>query len=162
MRPYLKDGNFDQGITVGVDAILAATRGEFKASPQNSAKRPHKSGPSFSTLLGITIVAAIICGMFSRYLGGIAGAVGVPLTASLLFPGLSLLMLALLALAGLAAGFLLSMLLSGMGGGGFGGGGFGGGYWGGGFGGGSSGGGGGDSFSGGGGDFDGGGSSDDY
>jgi uncharacterized protein len=160
MRPYLKDGRFDQGISAGTDAIMAATRGEFKATPQEAARRPHKRNPSFFTLLGITIVAAIICGMFSRYLGGIAGAVGVPVAASMLFPGLGVLMLFLLALAGLAGGFLLSMLLAGMSGGGYGGG-FGGGYWGGGYGGGGSS-GGGDSFSGGGGDFDGGGSSDDY
>lgn len=162
MRPYLKTGNFDQGINAGVDAIIAATKGEFKATPQDATQRAHKKNSSFSTVLVITLVVAIICGMLSRYLGGAAGAIGVPLAASLAFPGLSVLMLFLLALAGLVGGFLLSLLLSSMGGGGFGGGGFGGGYWGGGFGGGSSGGGGGDSFSGGGGDFDGGGSSDDY
>ena len=162
MRPYLKTGNFDQGISAGVDAIMAATKGEFKASAQDATTRPHKKKSSFSTFLVITVIVAVICGMLSRYLGGAAGAIGLPLAASMAFPGLSVLMLFLLALGGLVGGFLLSMLLAGMGGGGFGGGGFGGGYWGGGFGGGSSGGGGGDSFSGGGGDFDGGGSSDDY
>lgn len=162
MRPHLKTGNFDQGISAGVDAIMAATKGEFKASPQEASKRPQKKKSSFSTFLVITVVVAVICGMLSRYLGGAAGAIGLPLAASMAFPGLSVLMLFLLALGGLAGGFLLSMLLAGMGSGGFGGGGFGGGYWGGGFGGGSSGGGGGDIFSGGGGDFDGGGSSDDY
>jgi uncharacterized protein len=162
MRPYLKDGNFDQAVNAGTDAIAAATRGEFKASPQDAAMRPHKKRSSFPTFLVITLVVAVVCGMISRYLGGAAGAVGLPLAASLAFPGLSVMMLFLLALGGLVGGFLLSMLLAGMSGGGYGGGGFGGGYWGGGFGGGSSGGGGGDSFSGGGGDFDGGGSSDDY
>jgi uncharacterized protein len=162
MRPYLKGNNFDQGVSVGIDAIIAATQGEFKASPQDAVKRPHKKTSSFSTILVITLAVAVVCGMISRYLGGAAGAIGVPLAASVVFPGLSLMMLFLLALAGLVGGFLLSMLLAGMSGGGFGGGGFGGGYWGGGFGGGSSGGGGGDNFSGGGGDFDGGGSSDDY
>jgi uncharacterized protein len=160
MRPALKSGNFDQGVATGVDAILAATKGEFKASPQDAAKQPHKKKTSLSTVLVITLMVAVFCGMISRYLGGAAGAIGVPLAASLAFPGLSLLMLVLLAIAGLAGGFLLSMLLTGMNGGGFGGGGFGGGYWGGGFGGGSP--GGGDSFSGGGGGFDGGGSSDDF
>jgi uncharacterized protein len=162
MRPHLKSGNFDQGINAAVDAIVAATKGEFKASPQDSAKRPHKKKTSFLTLLGIAVVAAVICGMISRYLGGAVGAVGLPFAATMAFPGLSVLSLFLLALAGLVGGFLLSMFLSGMQGGGFGGGGYGGGYWGGGFGGGSSGSSGGDSFSGGGGDFDGGGSSDDY
>jgi uncharacterized protein len=162
MRPHLKSGNFDQGINVGMDAIIAATRGEFKASPQDAVRRPHKKKSSSGLLLVVAVIAIAVCGMMSRYLGGAAGAVGLPLAASMAFPGLSILLLFLLALAGLAGGFLLSMFLSGMGGGGFGGGGFGGGYWGGGFGGGSSGGGGGDGFSGGGGDFDGGGSSDDY
>jgi uncharacterized protein len=162
MRPHLQTGDFDQGISAGVDAIIAATKGEFKATSQDPANRAHKKKSSFSSVLVITLVVAVICGMFSRYLGGAAGAIGVPLAASMAFPGLSVLMLFLLALGGLACGFLLSMLLSNMGGGGFGGGGLGGGYWGGGFGGSSSDSGGGDSFSGGGGDFDGGGSSDDY
>jgi len=162
MRPHLKSGNFDQGIHAGTDSIIAATRGEFKASPQDAGRRPHKKRSSFPTFLVITLVVAVVCGMISRYLGGAAGAVGLPLAASMAFPGLGILPLFLLAMGGLVGGFLLSMFLAGMSGGGFGGGGFGGGYWGGGFGGGSSGGGGGDSFSGGGGGFDGGGSSDDY
>jgi uncharacterized protein len=162
MRPHLINGNFDQGINAGTDAIIAATMGEFKASPQDAANRPHMKKSSFSTVLVITVALAVVCGMISRYLGGAAGAIGVPLAASMAFPGLSVMTLFLLALGGLVGGFLLSILLAGMSGGGFGGGGFGGGYWGGGFGGGSSGGGGGDSFSGGGGGFDGGGSSDDY
>jgi uncharacterized protein len=162
MRPYLKDGNFDQGIHSGTDAIIAATKGEFKASPQDAARQQHKKKSPFPTFLVITLVVAVVCGMISRYLGGAAGAVGLPLAASMAFPGLSVMMLFLLALGGLVGGFLLGMLLAGLSGGGYGGGGFGGGYWGGGFGGGSSGAGGGDSFSGGGGDFDGGGSSDDF
>jgi uncharacterized protein len=165
MRPGLKSGNFDQAVAAGTDAIMAATRGEFKASPQDTTRgRAHRTSPSSITLLLLAVVAALILGTFSRYLGGAAGAVGLPLAASMAFPGLGLMILFLLALVGLVGGFLLSMLLAGMRGGGFGGGGFGGGYWGGGFGGGSSGGGGGggDSFSGDGGGFDGGGSSDDY
>jgi uncharacterized protein len=163
MRPHLKSGNFDQGIDAGTDAIMAATKGEFKASPQDSRRGDtHRTSTSAITLFSLAIVAALILGTFSRYLGGAAGAVGLPLAAFMAFPGLSMMMLLLLAVGGLVGGFLLSLLLSGMSGGGFGGGGFGGGYWGGGFGGGSSGGGGGDSFSGGGGGFDGGGSSDDF
>ena len=159
MRPDLKSGNFDRAVNVGVDAIMAATRGEFKASPQDTAHRPHRKKSSSGLFLVVALIAVVVCGMMSRYLGGAAGAIGVPFAASMAFPGLGVIALFLLALAGLVGGFLLSMFLAGMSGGGYGGG-FGGGYWGGGFGGGSS--GGGDSFSGGGGDFDGGGSSDDY
>ncbi|HEY4745057.1 MAG TPA: TPM domain-containing protein [Desulfuromonadaceae bacterium] len=166
MRPSLQTGNFDQGITAGVDAILAATKGEFKAAPQDAKRsgKPHRTSHTTITLFLLAVVAALILGTFSRYLGGAAGAAGLPLAAWFSFPGISLITLVLLGAAGFAGGLLLSLLLSGWsggGGGGYFGGGWGGGFFGGGFGGGSSGsddGG----FSGGGGDFDGGGSSDDY
>lgn len=75
-------------------------------------------------LLG-AVVAIAVLGLFSRYLGGAAGAIGLPLATYLAFPGMGLVMLLLLAAGGLVAGFLLSMAVSGMlgGGGGFGGGG---------------------------------------
>jgi len=163
MRPHLKAGNFDQGISVAVDSIIEATKGEFKGTGQSTQKHAaKKSTPSFLTLLLLAAVAAVILGLISRYLGGAAGAVGLPLAASMAFPGMGLLPLFLLAGGGLIGGFLLSMLASGMfGGGGFGSG-FGGGFYGGGWGGGSSSRGDSDSFSGGGGESDGGGSSDDY
>ncbi len=161
MRPYLKDSNYDQGITAGVDSIIAATKGEFKGTGQSARQHAtKKSSPSFITLLLGTAVAVAVLGLLSRYAGGAAGAVGVPLATYFAFPGLGMITLILLAVFGLFAGLLLSMFMSGLfGGGGFGGfgGGFGGGFFGGG---GSS--SGGDSFSGGGGDFDGGGASDDY
>ncbi|KAA0888151.1 TPM domain-containing protein [Oryzomonas rubra] len=164
MRPYLKSDNFDQGVTAGIDAIISATKGEFKAAPQDAGKRAHKkSSASFPVLLLLIVVVAVLLGAFSRYLSGLAGAVGLPLAAFLAFPGLGLVMLLILAGVGLVVGFLLSLLFSGMFGGGGGGGFYGGGWGGGGFyggGGGSS--GGDDGFSGGGGGFDGGGSSDDY
>ncbi|MDO9308278.1 MAG: TPM domain-containing protein [Deltaproteobacteria bacterium] len=168
MRPYLKSGNFDQGISVGVDAIIAATKGEFKGDVQASGKKSSKKSPSMITIFLVVAVVAAVLGLFSRYLGGAAGAVGLPLAAATAFPGLGLLTLILLGAAGLVGGFLLARLVSGLrGGGGGGGGGFygggwgGGGFYGGGFSGGSFG-GGGDDFSGGGGGFDGGGSSDDF
>lgn len=168
MRPFLKDGNYDQGIAAGVDGIIAATKGEFKGTGQTA--RSHtakKSSPSFATMLLGAVVAVAVLGLFSRYLGGAAGAVGFPLATYLAFPALGAVTFLLLALGGLVAGLLLSKIVSSLlgGGGGFGGfgGGFGGG-WGGGFYGGGGGGsfGGDDGFSGGGGGFDGGGSSDDY
>ena len=168
MRPHMKSGSYDQGIAAGVDGIIAATKGEFKGAGQTA--RSHtakKSSPSFVYMLLGAVVAVAVLGLFSRYLGGAAGAVGFPLATYLAFPALGLVTLLLLAAGGLVAGLLLSKIVSSLfGGGGGSGGGFGG--WGGGWGGGFYGGGGGsssggdDSFSGGGGDFDGGGSSDDY
>jgi len=154
MRPHLKTGNFDQGIAAGVDGIMAATKGEFKASPAERKSKPRHGGSStLLTFLIFTGVAAVALGSISRYLGGLAGAVGLPLAAGMAFTGLGLGILLLLGVVGLVAGFLLSsMARSGHGGGGFyGGGGFGGGGF------------GGDSgFSGGGGGFDGGGASGDW
>lgn len=165
MRPYLKEGNYDQGLEVGIDSIIAATKGEFKATGQSPRQHAaKKTSPSFLVMLLGAVVAAAVLGLFSRYLGGAAGAVGLPLASYLAFPGMGVITLLLLGVFGLFAGLLLSMTLSslfGGGGGYWGGGGFGG--WGGGyFGGGGSSSDAGDSFSGGGGDFDGGGSSDDF
>ncbi|MDD2897962.1 MAG: TPM domain-containing protein [Desulfuromonadaceae bacterium] len=166
MRPYLKSGDYDQGIAVGVDSIMSTTKGEFKGIGQVAGKPSGKNTlPSFFNMLLGAAVAVAIAGLFSRYLGGVVGAVSLPLATYLAFPGMGLVMLLLLAVGGLFGGLLLSMAITGLFGGGGGFGGFGG--YGGGFGGGYFGGGGGpsgddDSFSGGGGGFDGGGSSDDY
>jgi uncharacterized protein len=158
MSPHLKANDFDQGINAGVDAILAATKGEFKASPQDTARKPRSRSSSPATFFLLAAVAAVILGSYSRPLGGVAGAAGLPLAAYLAFPGAGLTLLLILAAAGFGGGLLLTLLFSGMfgggGGGNFGGGG---GY----FGGGSSGGGSG-GFSGGGGGFDGGGASGDW
>jgi len=156
MRPHLKSGNFDQGIDAGVDGIIAATKGEFKASPEGRKSRPRQSGSnSLLTILLFTGVAAAVLGAISRYLGGLAGAVGLPLAAAMAFPSLGLVILLLLGAVGMVAGFLLSTMARFGHGGGYGGGGI---YWGGGggFGGGDGG------FSGGGGGFDGGGASGDW
>jgi uncharacterized protein len=159
MRPHLKAGNFDHGIDVGVDGIIAATKGEFKAPPEERKNRPRHNGSStLLTFLIFTGVAAVALGSISRFLGGLAGAVGLPLAAGLSFSGLGLGILILLGAVGLVAGFLLSTLSRFGHNGGPGSGGF---YGGGGFGGGGFGGGGG-GFSGGGGGFDGGGASGDW
>lgn len=163
MRPYLRSGDFDRGVEAGIEAVMAATRGEFTATPGERTHRPrHRDASTFLTYLLFTGIAAAALGSVSRLLGGAAGAAGLPLATAMVFPGLALKYLLILGVVGLGAGFLISFL-AGLGrGGGYGGGGHGGGglYWGGGgFGGGgfSSGGGG---FSGGGGGFDGGGASD--
>ncbi len=162
MAPLLKANNFDQAMSEGTDAIMSATKGEFTASPQDH-RRPQKKSTSSLTLFLLAAVSAVILGSYSRFLGGVAGAAGLPLAAFFALPDVGMMMLLILAAAGFAGGLLLSALFSnsvGGSGGGGGGGGFyigGGGFGGGGF---SS---GGDSgFSGGGGGFDGGGASGDW
>jgi len=155
MAPRLKAGDVDGGIAAGVSAIMAVVKGEYKATPRDLT-RGKKSAPPLVTLLLFLGVGCVFLGALSRFLGGVAGAAGMPLIAWLTFPGIALGLLAGLAIAGFLLGVAISFLF-GRGGGGFYGGGpfIGGGY---------GGGGGGDfgGFSGGGGDFGGGGASGDW
>ena len=156
VSPHFKAGDFDGGVVAGVSAIMAVVKGEYTGQGRD-LRHSKRSAPPIFTLGIFLIVACIFMGAISRMLGGVAGAVGLPIITALAFPGLALTVLAVIALAG----FFLGMLVSFMFGGGMGGGGWGGPYIGGGWGGGSSGGGGG-GFSGGGGDFGGGGASGDW
>jgi len=153
ITPAFKKGDFDGGISQGVDAIIAATKGEFKAEGATRAmpRRGRRSSPLFSYLLvGLFLIAFL--GQLSRRLGMIGGALLLPAIFFLGTTSLSLLLLLLLLPAGALAGLILPILFAsrgssgpfyrgGFGGGGYGGGGFGGGGFGG-FGGGGFGGGG--------------------
>jgi uncharacterized protein len=153
IAPRFKTGDYDGGLASGAAAIQAAVRGEYSAAPADVSRSRGKA-PSVPTMLIFLLVACVVLGGISRILGGIAGAVGVPVIGAFLFPGLAFGVLALLGVAGFMAGLIMSFLF-GSGGrhGGFGGGPFiGGGSFGGGDGG----------FSGGGGDFGGGGASGDW
>lgn len=161
IAPRFRRGDFDGGVSAGVNSIMVAVKGEYKPSELDS-RQVKKGAPPITTLLIFLLVACVVLGSISRALGGLAGAVGLPLAASLAFPGLALVIKGLLVLVGLIAGMFLAFLFGGGRGPGIGGpfwgGGFGGG---GGYGGGSFGGDGG-GFSGGGGDFGGGGASGDW
>jgi uncharacterized protein len=157
MSPRFKAGDFDGGITAGVNALIAVAKGEYKAAPRDLHQGKRGAPPLF-TLLIFLAVACVFLGSMSRYLSGVVGAVGLPIVAWLTFPGVALAILAGLAVGGFLLGLVLAFLFgSGGGGGYFGGGPFiGGGYFGGGSGGDTGG------FSGGGGDFGGGGASGDW
>jgi uncharacterized protein len=120
IAPRFKRADFDGGVIAGVAALIDATRGEFKAEAKPKSKKS-KAGPSFFTLLIIGLVALLFVGSFSRTMGGLAGAIGMPSLLHLsLFP-LNLISAVLAALAGLAIGYFLPLLFSGGGyrGGGF-------------------------------------------
>ena len=158
IAPRFKQGDFDAGVEAGVSSIMAVVKGEYTATPQE-APQGKKGSPRIMTLLIFLFVACVVLGAMSKVLGGIAGAVGLPIIASILFSGAGIVILAILAAVGFFGGILISLLFAGGGrGGGFGGGPFLGGGFGGGLGGGSFGGG----FSGGGGGFGGGGASGDW
>jgi uncharacterized protein len=163
ISPRFKAGDIDGGIKSGVAAIMAVVKGEYTANPRDigNAKRSIHPNHSIFTFVIFLMVACIFLGSISRILGGVAGAIGLPIIAFLLFPGLAFFLLIGLGVGGFLIGLFLTFLF---GGGGRGGGFFGGGgpfMWGG-FGGGGFGGGGGGGFSGGGGDFGGGGASGDW
>jgi len=157
IAPRFKAGDFDGGVSAGAAAIMAVVKGEYTAAPSGEGHARKKGSPSAITLLIFLLIACVVLGAVSKVLGGLAGAAGLPLIASLLFSGGGVVLLAILAVAGFFLGLLLSFLFGGARGGGFGGGPF----FGGGFGGGSFGDSGG-GFSGGGGDFGGGGASGDW
>ena len=152
IAPRFKAGDIDGGVKSGVAAIMAVVKGEYTANPRDvgPAKRSIHPGHSVFTFVIFLMVACIFLGSMSRILGGLAGAIGLPIIAFLLFPGLAFLLLIGLGVGGFLLGLFLTFL--------FGGGGRGGGF----FGGGGFGGGDGGGFSGGGGDFGGGGASGDW
>lgn len=158
IAPRFKAGDYDGGVSAGVTAIMAAVKGEYTASPKDTTRGKKGSTPVLTMLLFL-LIGCVVLGAMSKVLGGLAGAVGLPVVASLLASGLGPVILIILAVVGFLGGLFLSFLF----GGGRRGSGFGGGpFFGGGFGGGGFSGGGGDSFSGGGGDFGGGGASGDW
>jgi uncharacterized protein len=171
ITPRFKTGDYDGGLTAALAAVMSAVKGEYGPQKQD-VRHARKSAPPIFGLLIFLFVALIFLGSMSKVLGGIAGAVGLPVAGHIASSGLPLIMLAGLGVVGCLIGLIVSLLFGGntlssraggrgrpptSGGfwGGFGGGGFGG------FGGGSGDGGGG-GFSGGGGSFGGGGSSGDY
>jgi uncharacterized protein len=156
VNPRFKRGDFDGGFIAGVSALIDVTRGEFKTDGSRAARSQEPS--RYFTLLIFGAFVILILGSFSRVLGVVAGAIGLPAFAFIAFSATGLILLIVLVVVGMIVGLVLPFLFSSGGRGGpWIGGGFGGGFYGGGFGGGGFGGGGG--FSGGGGGFGGGGAS---
>lgn len=110
IAPSFKKGQFDQGISEGVNAIMAAVKGEFKAAAPPAAKRSSKKAGGFVEPL--VIVAALVImflGRRHRLIGALIGA-GVAPAAGALAGFAGLVTLAVLALIGLVAGLALASL----------------------------------------------------
>ncbi len=125
--PAFKAGNYDKGFIDGVNAIIAAVKGEYKASAKKPKSSKENNGAKYFPFF-ILILIVMVVGSRRRLLGGIIGAVFFPLLALLLLPfGSLLLILALLPIGFFGGMFLPLFFMSGFGGGMFfGGGGFGG------------------------------------
>ena len=78
--PRFRAGNFDEGIERAVDAILAATKGEYRAESKSSAGRTDYLGPAFliAVFLGTALPILLLwllfaVGMFLVGVGVFAG-----------------------------------------------------------------------------------------
>src|SRR6266702_2887067 len=119
MAPHFKGGDFDGGVVAGVAAIMAVTKGEYTSQPRIQRHATRSLHPVF-TLVIFLAVACVFLGAISRVLGGLVGAVGLPLIAFLVFPGLALLIIIGLGVVGFLVSLFLTFLFGGGGrGGGF-------------------------------------------
>ncbi len=132
--PRFKEGKFDAGVTDGVQAMIAAVRGEFTASQQPANKGgDDPGGLIFLTIIGFTFLGKILHG--KKRMAAMVGAVALPVVSFFMLPHFGLLLLLFIPLGALAGLFFASFSSTGgggfyMGGGGYGGssGGFGGGF----------------------------------
>src|SRR4051812_6854948 len=113
IRPHFQQGDFDGGVAAGVAAIMKVVKGEYRGDRSPVRHQPGKSAPPILTLLLFFLVACVFLGAFSRTLGGVAGAVGLPVIGSLLFPGLGLGILGGLGVVGFLVGLFLAFLFGG-------------------------------------------------
>lgn len=156
IAPRFKSGRFDQGISEGVGAIIAAVRGEFTAPARPASRKVGRNTGGLPVGLLLMLFFVYVVSRVNRPLGAAAGGLFAPIAGATLF-NLGWIGTLTLIPVGLVGGLLLGIFGSplsfghtiGNGRGGFGGGLGGGGFSSGGFGG----------FSGGGGGFGGGGAS---
>ena len=70
IKPHFQQGDFDGGLTAGVNAILLATKGEYKGSGRTVNDRNGQSGISlFWWIFGLFIILSIIRSMGRRNRG---------------------------------------------------------------------------------------------
>ncbi|MFM8911815.1 MAG: TPM domain-containing protein [Flammeovirgaceae bacterium] len=68
--PYIKQGDYDTGVTVGVSAIIKAIKGEYKNNNPAKRKRGGRGGSPLTTIIIIIIILVILS---RRGGGGIGG-----------------------------------------------------------------------------------------
>lgn len=148
ITPRFKEGNFDQGVIDGINAMMATVKGEFTPPAEQKGRQRLGINPAGLFIFLIIVIFSVLGRMLSRVpiVSAIVGAILAPAIGAF-FLSAGLFILVILAILG----FIFGLIAARTGGSG---GGFGSGYYPGGFGGGFSGG-----FSGGGGGFGGGGAS---
>jgi len=77
VRPYFKQGEYFEGIKAGINAIKAATVGEYKAPPKEKSKSKFKGFSSFIIII-IFIIISIISRIGRGRKGGGGGFIFLP------------------------------------------------------------------------------------
>lgn len=111
VKPRFKRGDFDGGFIAGVSALIDATRGEFKADGNHRPQKVDRFS-QISTFLIFGGMILLVLGSFSRILGGIAGAIGLPFLVYLGGFPVGLILLIIFAVLGLGIGLFLPALFS--------------------------------------------------
>ncbi|MCI5121083.1 MAG: TPM domain-containing protein, partial [Candidatus Electrothrix sp. AUS4] len=120
ITPRFKSGQFDQGVAAGVEAVIQATRGEFKAEPSSSRRGGRREESQLISYLFFGGFFISLLGKASRKWGMLAGAITLPVVVWLALPSFpGWLILLVLIPIGALAGLLLSIIdcFSGSGGG---------------------------------------------
>ncbi len=72
IAPRFKQGDYDGGLSAGVNAILAATRGEYKGTGRTVAEGSQSTGAGVVALIIFVVIALIV---LARIMSGLRGAV---------------------------------------------------------------------------------------
>ena len=108
ITPHFKSGQFDQGITAGVAAMIDAVRGEYSATDAPRQPQQAQKGVPIIALFALFFLINAL-GRASRLMGATAGAVLFPIAGALFF-GLGPLLLLGLIPVGLGVGLLISLI----------------------------------------------------
>ena len=111
VKPRFKRGDFEGGFIVGVSALIDAIRGEFKADGNHHPQK-HERSSQILTFLIFGGMILLVLGSFSRILGGLGGAVGLPFFMYLMGLPLGIITLLILGILGLGAGLFLPVIFS--------------------------------------------------
>ena len=114
ITPRFKEGKFDEGLNAGIEAVIGAVKGSYKADNSGDAGKPAKG---FGIFVGIVLVV-MFAGMIRKRYGAVSGAVLFPFLAANTFDMNIILILLIFIPLGFVAGFILSFFRMFTGGGG--------------------------------------------
>jgi uncharacterized protein len=70
IKPQFKAGNFDAGLTAGVNAILAAAKGEYKGAGRTNGERRANGQSGAGSIVPIIIFVIVLVFVLSRFRSG--------------------------------------------------------------------------------------------